>query len=102
VQSGKYTRIGNRVFFDIILTWSAHTGTGDFRIGGMPFTSASSSVSSQLTTLVSSLNATMPVLALIGGSAAYIVVRSMAGNVVATDIPLDSAAEIRISGNYTI
>lgn len=40
-QSGWYTRIGNRLIFNITLGWSAHTGTGDIAISGLPFTSAS-------------------------------------------------------------
>lgn len=35
---GRYTKIGNRVFFDIYLSWSAHTGTGNMEITGLPFT----------------------------------------------------------------
>jgi hypothetical protein len=40
VQSGYYTRIGNRVLFDILISWTAHTGTGTLRIGGLPFAAA--------------------------------------------------------------
>jgi len=38
VQSGKYTRTGNLVSFHIELTWSAHTGTGNTVIAGLPTT----------------------------------------------------------------
>lgn len=34
---GLYARIGNLVFIDILLTWSAHTGTGNMIITGLPF-----------------------------------------------------------------
>jgi hypothetical protein len=36
-QGGRYTKIGNRVFVEAYLSWSAHTGTGDMKIGGLPF-----------------------------------------------------------------
>jgi len=36
-QFGKYTRIGNCVFFTIHLSWTAHTGTGNIRVGTLPF-----------------------------------------------------------------
>lgn len=36
-QVGKYTRIGNCVFFYINLAWTAHTGSGGTIIGGLPF-----------------------------------------------------------------
>lgn len=34
---GVYTKIGNVVNFAINLEWSAHSGTGGFRISGLPF-----------------------------------------------------------------
>ena len=37
-QVGRYTRIGRIVFIQIALIWTAHTGTGSMRIGGLPFT----------------------------------------------------------------
>jgi hypothetical protein len=38
---GKYTKIGNTVTAMCSLGWSAHTGSGDIAISGLPFTSAS-------------------------------------------------------------
>jgi len=41
VQYGRYTRIGNRVFYHLYITLSAKgTSTGDTTIGGLPFTSS--------------------------------------------------------------
>lgn len=40
VQAGHYNRIRNRCFFDMRVVWSAHTGTGNLRITGLPFASA--------------------------------------------------------------
>ncbi len=37
---GRYTKIGNRVLYQILLAWSAHTGTGGMRISGLPFTAS--------------------------------------------------------------
>ena len=34
-QTGRYTKIGNRVFFSIALDYSGHTGTGNMRIRGL-------------------------------------------------------------------
>lgn len=39
-QSGFYTRIGNRVFFNLRVVWSAHTGTGQLNVSGLPFVSS--------------------------------------------------------------
>lgn len=42
-QVGTYTKIGKSVSFTLIITWSAHTGTGNLRLGGMPFSTANTS-----------------------------------------------------------
>ena len=39
-QSGTYTKVGNKVTVNCALAWSAHTGTGNMRISGQPFTTA--------------------------------------------------------------
>jgi hypothetical protein len=37
VQEGTFTRVGNRVFVQISLVWSAHTGTGNILLGGFTY-----------------------------------------------------------------
>jgi hypothetical protein len=37
-QAASYTKVGNRLLFTAYITWSAHTGTGNMRIDGLPFT----------------------------------------------------------------
>jgi hypothetical protein len=39
-QVGKYVKIGGKVFVEVALVWSAHTGTGNMFLTGLPFTSA--------------------------------------------------------------
>jgi len=41
VQTGTYTKIGRQVIVNGRLDWSALTGTGSLRIGGLPFTTGS-------------------------------------------------------------
>jgi hypothetical protein len=36
-QVGRYTKVGNLVTIMIYLTWTAHTGTGNMRVAGSPF-----------------------------------------------------------------
>ena len=43
LQSGNYQRIANVVFYSLTIVWSGHTGTGNMRFGGLPFTSAAGS-----------------------------------------------------------
>jgi hypothetical protein len=40
-QIGRYTKVGRAVHFTIFVTWTAHTGTGNMLIRGLPFTSNS-------------------------------------------------------------
>lgn len=36
-QAGRYQKVGNTVHFELVVVWTAHTGTGNIRVTGMPF-----------------------------------------------------------------
>lgn len=38
-QIGHFTRVGNQVSFEVTITWTAHTGTGNTEIAGLPYAS---------------------------------------------------------------
>lgn len=38
LQFGRYTQIGKAVFIDCEITWTAHTGTGNMLLTGLPLT----------------------------------------------------------------
>jgi hypothetical protein len=38
IQRGGYIKIGNLVYAQIYIGWTAHTGTGNMRLSGLPFT----------------------------------------------------------------
>jgi len=40
LQTGSYTKIGRMVYVNLIVQYSSATGTGSYRIGGLPFTSS--------------------------------------------------------------
>lgn len=42
-QAGQFTKIGNRLFFDIGIAFTNTTGTGDIQVQSLPFTSNDSS-----------------------------------------------------------
>jgi hypothetical protein len=103
-QVGRYTKIGNRVFFDLFLSWTAHTGTGDLQINGLPFTVQNT------TNLNRNYSAILNVVAMTAGNlgAAFsspnttqVALRQMptGGGSVAT-IPMDTSAQISISGCF--
>lgn len=37
VQTGKFQKVGNRVSFNLALSWTGHTGVGGLRFKGLPF-----------------------------------------------------------------
>ncbi len=103
-QVGRYTKIGNRVFFDLFLSWTAHTGTGSLEINGLPFTVQNT------TNMNRNYSAIFSGVALTAGSigAAFsspntttVALRQMptGGGSVAT-IPMDTSAQISISGCF--
>jgi hypothetical protein len=102
LQYGYYTRIGNRVFVDILLSWNAHTGTGGMRIGGMPFVAGSVPISFQFSVYHNFISAALPVSALLGGGSSQVLLRSLDNGGAYTDVLMDSSGEIRISGSYQI
>jgi hypothetical protein len=105
-QLGRYTKIGNRVYFNINLSWTAHTGTGNIQINGLPFTSLN-------------LNGAFTALAIRSNNyaltASNYMISSVAPNVTSiaisqlpvggggvSAVPLDTAASLMISGHYEV
>lgn len=43
-QNGRYTKIGNRVFVSIYVNYNSHTGTGNMKVTGLPFSSVNLSL----------------------------------------------------------
>jgi hypothetical protein len=115
VQTGSYTKIGNKVFIEILLGWSGLAGspTGDLVVAGLPFTVDSSAVNATFATMcyfmvfpTLSPAATYATMKVSGGTTQCII--SASGN--NTDwTPLTASAQttsgshyIRASGSYTV
>jgi len=104
-QVGQYTKIGDRVFFNIRLVWSAHTGTGNMLIAGLPFASSSASGVAYAATIgwLSGLTLTASNLAVayIGGGSTQVQPNQYpVGNGSAGSVPIDTAAGLIMSGQY--
>jgi hypothetical protein len=103
-QVGRYTKIGNRVLFVIVLAWSAHTGTGAMEVAGLPFTTSSASSNNPACAWQSS-NLTLPANACLSG---FVVNNStkvrpysqLTGGGAQATVALDTAATLYISGHY--
>ena len=104
-QVGTYTKVGRIVYINLQLTWSAHTGTGTMEIGGLPFTVTGNNAAGGLS--VGSVdNLALPagtyliVGPVSGTSRIYLQSTATGGAGSATQVTLDTAADLRVGGVY--
>jgi hypothetical protein len=107
LQTGTYTRTGRVVRFNVAITWSAHTGTGNMDIAGLPFT-ASATANSQPVSVTSS-NLTVPVtstpvaMVLANTTTVRMYVTPTAGTDASISLlALDTAATLWVAGTYIV
>ncbi len=98
LQSGYYTRIGNMIFLQCEITWTAHTGTGDLTIANLPFTVRNSANYSP-EGIINTQNMTLP-----GGANRTSIGSASAGNTyiavyVAVNGGANSPIQMQASGN---
>jgi len=102
-RNGKYTKIGNTVYFLIDYILSAHTGTGDTLISGLPYAAGASYYPDIVTT---AQNLSLTALYYIGGSiigpgGTLIYFQQMpVGGGSAIGIPIDPVCDVRLQGFY--
>jgi hypothetical protein len=103
-QVGRYTKVGRLVTVDITVTWSAHTGTGNMRIGGLPFTSNSTSQASGSIGVLSNIALTAGYVATAYNypSTALIFLLQYATGGSLIDVPIDTAGSITVSMTYSV
>lgn len=104
VQRGYYTKVGNIVFFNLVLAWSAHSGTGGFRISGFPYSiiagsfpvcsvlSSDLTYSGELKAELLWLSATLTNMRLV----------SQSNGAATTDVAIDTSGTLKISGQYML
>ncbi|WP_415034432.1 beta strand repeat-containing protein [Azonexus sp.] len=103
VQLGKYTKIGRNVFFQILITWTAHTGTGNLQITGLPFiTSSDANSQSYFTVVPSDLTYSGDIAANVQPGSDLVQIYSFASNSPITQVGMYSSAGIRIAGFYSV
>jgi len=106
VQEGRYTKVGNLVYVTAVMTWSAHTGTGNMRLSGLPFTvlnvvGLEPPLSLQVNDVA--LTALNVALATFRRGATYAeVLQTPVGGGSLTDVPIDTAASIRYAGSFLV
>ena len=99
IQVGRYEYAGNRVLFDAVITWSAHTGTGQLRFS-LPLTVHASS-NATLRIDAYNLAYTDGLAAFAVGSAAYARLHQNSGGTL-SDYAVQGAGTIFLSGAYEI
>lgn len=107
-QVGLYKRIGNIVFFNLYINWTAHTGTGLMRVGGFPISSVATGVGGQILAVSYASNLASGAGKILSagfpsGGATYADVFTLdtSGGSAGT-LTLDTAGEISLSGFYFI
>jgi hypothetical protein len=103
-QTGRYTKIGDLVFFALYVEWSAHTGTGNMRIGQLPFTSKNATGDYVITSIIHN-NLTHPansiVIASVPQNASYMDLATFVpGSSARTALAVDAACGFYITGSY--
>ncbi len=102
VQNGVYFVIGKMVYVQIDLVWSAHTGTGNMRIDGLPYASDNNAINTAFAVQWSNVT-----LAAIGNKLMATVVPNTTqigltevGSGASSVVTIDTAATVRVSGWY--
>lgn len=105
-RSGRYTKIGNRVYCQIWIEYNSHTGTGGTRIDGLPFTSNSTLYSWNAVTVYLdniALTASHVAQAYVERNATYIVLQSYpTGGGAVVNVSIDPAGNILLTGHYEV
>jgi hypothetical protein len=107
VQSGTYTKIGRIIYFKGVVTWTAHTGTGNLQLSGLPFaSSATANTFSPLTFYVDTgltLSANSVIQGFVDAGVSFVrLLQYTTGGGSASFIPMDTAAGFMVSGYYEI
>lgn len=101
---GTYVKIGKMVYFQIVIIWTAHTGTGNMQVAGLPFTcggqvhSFSIGNAADMTLTAGYTPFSRSVLS----STDIMITQESTGGGADNYIAMDTAARIYISGCYTI
>jgi hypothetical protein len=107
IQSGRFQKIGERVFVTMHIDWSAHTGAGSgIRIGGLPFTSAGTAYGSILTGVLNNValtaGSTFVMASVRTSSNQADAFQQGSGGAAIGLIPFDSAGSAYLVGSYTV
>jgi hypothetical protein len=103
-QIGRYTKIGNRVFYSILISWSAHTGTVNMEVSGLPFTAQSTTNNIPPASITSSNLAvpanSYPSALVVNNTTTIRLYSVVTGGSAIAALAIDTAATLYLSGHY--
>jgi len=105
VQLAKYTKVGRLVTVEVDLGWSAHTGTGNMQITGLPFTTNATVFTSVTLGYVDNIALTAGniMTAYTSTSSTLInLIQTPTGGGATTGVPIDVAGRIMVSVTYSV
>ncbi len=102
IQEARYTRIGNVVFFAISVQWSGHTGSGDIRISGLPYSVAGTNLRYAAPVAYSSyvVGAGLELVASVNQNYVYFYACDPTGVAAYDLVDIDAAGRIDVAGMY--
>jgi len=103
LQTGTYTRIGNRVEFSLRVLWTAHTGTGSLTIAGLPFTLSGAAPTSPLSVIGINVTYTGTLVAYISSGAGVVTLAQQSSAApTLTALPVATSGDLLINGSYMV
>jgi hypothetical protein len=98
-QNGTYVKNGNIVTFQLLVDWSAHTGTGDIEITGFPYAAINAEPTPVGWVWANGLTITGQAAIYIPAGQTYGSLQSSNNGIIGA-LAMDTAASLRISGTY--
>lgn len=100
-QLGTYVRVGPLVSFQLLLDWSAHTGTGNMEITGFPFAAKTGEPISDFWVFASAITITGQATFGVSSAQTFGAVGAV-NNGAYSALAMDAAGLLRITGSYLI
>jgi hypothetical protein len=104
--TGRYTKVGRQVFFELYLSWSGGTGSGNLEIAGLPFASGSATTYPGVTIGVfnniglTALN--IAIAFLLPSSTAVSFYQYPVGGGASSGVSYDTDGELSLFGSYSV
>jgi hypothetical protein len=102
LQTGRATKVGRLVTFSLRVTYTVGLGTGNLRVGNLPFTAGVGSNFSIYAENIALTAGYYPVASISSGNTYIGIDQLPTGGGAAAAVPYDVAGDIQISGSYIV